>query len=105
MKVDFSKELIDLDGKTVDSSATDKTPATVRKVVCGALIASYPDEANLNPEEKVKRWNLALRVQKELDPIDFKTDEIALMKKLVGKAYGPMIVGQVWEVLENGISE
>lgn len=103
MKVDFSTVLLDMEGKSIDASATDKSPATVRKVVVGALIASYADEQNLGGDEKVKRWNLALKIQKEADPIDFKSDEIALMKKLVGKAYGPMIVGQVWEALEAGV--
>lgn len=98
MKVQLGKELVDLEGKVIN--AADGNPAIVGKICIEALLATYADEAQLTGEEKIKRWELAVKIKGQ-DFIELAAEEIALIKQLVGKAYNPMVVGQTWEVLEG----
>ena len=100
MVVFLESALTDIDGK--DISTADGKPATVRGVVVEALLASYQDEQNLSGDEKMRRWELAVKVKKSIDPAEFSIEEVLLMKQLVGKAYAPLVVGQTWRVLEGG---
>ena len=34
-------------------------------------------------------------------PVDVKTEDIVLLKKLIGELYLPLIVGQAYQLLEN----
>ena len=99
MLVLLGKGILDLDGKAVNS--LDGKPATVRGVVIEALLATFNDEAQLSGEEKLKRWELASKIKNSADPVELTVEEISLAKRLVGKAYGPLIVGQTWKVLEG----
>lgn len=99
MEVRLIKYLLNLDGTEV-KDASGKV-ATVKGVILDALLATYKDEMNLSGEEKVRRWDLALRLNKTSDPCEVSADEIVLMKNLVGKAYGPLVTGQVWATLEG----
>lgn len=100
MKLDLGKGLKDLEGMAI--MAADEEPATLRGVIIGALMAMYKGEDDLPGEEKLKRWELALKIKNAEDPVDLKSEEIVLIKKLVGKAYGTIIVGNVWTALEGG---
>jgi hypothetical protein len=98
MQVLMGQILTDLDGKEIPSLSGE--PATLRGVSTEALIATFKSEEP-SGEEKLKRWELALKVKKSEDPVDLTSDEIVLIKKLIGKAYGPMISGQAWQMLEG----
>lgn len=100
MKVNFSIEIEDLDGIPIPKSDTDKTNATVGSCCVNALMIVFKDEQNLSGEEKVKRLNLAQKIHGKPEA-EVTAEEIVLIKKLVGKAYGPLIVGRVYEVLEG----
>jgi hypothetical protein len=97
MKVNFEKVLVDMDG--VELKDTKGGTAKVRGCVVDALLATYQDEQNLAGEEKMKRFDLATKIYKGED--DVVVEDITLIKKLVGKAYTPIVVGQVWRVLEG----
>ena len=93
---DFSVALTDFNGRPL---ATEGGPAlTLREAVTTALVAPYKDETP-SGMEKVRRWQLAMKIQATHD-IELTADDIALVKSLVAKAYGPMIVGQVWSILD-----
>jgi hypothetical protein len=55
MKIDFSVVIKDLDR---DAVKDDDKDATLGRVACTALLASYADEQNLPAEDKVKRFRL-----------------------------------------------
>jgi len=82
----------------------DGMPLTLRKVCQNALVGTYQDEQSLSGEEKVRRWSLAMKIKKSPDPVDLVSDEVVLVKKLIGKAYGPIICGPAWMLLEGGPS-
>jgi hypothetical protein len=113
MEVKLNTILKDLDGKdiiftqgvpaTKDTKEVPAVYATVGKMTIEALMATYKDEENLSGEDKLKRWQLAVRVKNSsaTGTIQMTAEEVSLVKKLIGKAYGIMIVGQVWELLEG----
>ena len=82
----------------------DGPPFTLRTVCQNALVAVYQDEQQLSGEDKLSRWELAVKIKKAVDPCELTTEEVVLVKKLIGKAYGPVISGQAWEMLESGIT-
>ena len=51
-------------------------------------------------EEKLKRYKLAMLIY-DNDAPELSIEDLAKIKELVGKAYVPLIVGQVWSMLEK----
>ena len=97
MKIRFDETMKDLDGKAIIGDGRD---LTLKQIACNALSLIFNDEQNLSGEEKAKRGLLAMRIYANTE-IDLTVEEVALIKKLIGKAYGPLIVAQAWEILEN----
>ena len=95
----FGKGFKDLDGEEIPD-VKGKT-ATLRGLAIDALLAQYQDEQNLGGEEKLKRWELASKIKNSPDPVEVSAEEVVLIKKLVGKAYGVLVVGQAWKYLEG----
>jgi len=81
-------------------NATGRAEMTLKAAIVNALQAMFEDERALDGEEKLKRWQLAMRVYLGGD-VDLSSEEIAKIKKLVGKLYGPSVVGPVWTALEG----
>lgn len=88
--------IVDLDGKPIaqDDSGKGKH-ADIRFVAVNALLASVPGD-NPTGDEKAQRYALAIRINAGGEQ-EFTPEELALVKRLVGQVYGPLIVGQVYE--------
>lgn len=112
MKIDFDKEIVDLDGKPIKETRqmvredgvvvtmeTDEI-RTLKSVCRFALSWTFNDE-KVEGDEKFKRFSLAERIVTATGPIDVKVEEIALLKSLIGKAFGPVIVGRAYQILEG----
>jgi hypothetical protein len=93
---DFTKPLLDLEGKPILAA---NIPLTLGEAVATALLANYADEQNLSGEEKVKRFLLAVKVHNATE-LGLTSDEITLIKKLVAKAFAPLVVGRIWAILD-----
>jgi hypothetical protein len=74
---------------------------TLKWFTCEALQLTFQDERELDPIKKCARWVLATRIYANPTKIDLAIEEIAEIKKLIGKAYGPLVVGQAWQMLEG----
>ncbi len=98
MTRDFGEILRDLEGAPL-RSAPDRN-LTLGEACANALLAQYEDDARTSGEEKLKRYKLAGRVYKKQFS-EVSTEEIALMKTLLAKAYGPTVVGPAYEALES----
>jgi hypothetical protein len=99
MKVDFSRELTDLDNKPI--LTPEQKPFTLGKACVDALMVGYEDEKGLSGEEKLKRYDLALAIHSAKNSLEIAAEQVVLLKKLVGKGYGPLVSGQVWKMLES----
>ena len=101
MKIDFSAVIKNLEGDAVKDGEKD---ATLGRVACTALLASYADEQNLPAEDKVKRFRLA-EVAARGGKQEMKIDDVALVKTLIGKAFAPLIVARAYDIIEPAAAE
>jgi hypothetical protein len=97
--IDFTVALGDLDGVAISDGSDTKVPFTLGSAAVRALVISYEDERNLSPEEKFKRGELATRIHGATS-LSLKAEDVTLLKKLIGKAYGPLIVFRAWPLLD-----
>lgn len=95
--IDFNMRIHDIAGKEIPTSTTDQTPVTLGKICEDALIATMPGD-NPTPEEKGSRFRLAMKVHEGKDLV---SEDITLLKKVIGLAYGPLVVGRAYELLDS----
>lgn len=125
MNIDFNQPIRDLEGNPIEEdeevqvvAQSNGKPEVVRQVkkifnkdgtvklvtlkaVCArALTAMFKDEQNLPAEKKVLRFTLAQKVVTAADPIEISSEEVVLLKEVVGKMFAPLIVGQVFGILK-----
>lgn len=99
MLIDFNQTIKQIDG--TELTITEGKEATLKHFALEALQLNFQDETNLSADTKCKRWLLATRIYANPAKIDLTAEEIVEIKKLIGKAYGPMIVGQAFQMLEG----
>lgn len=98
MKIDMKVKLKTLKGDDILDEKNN--PVTIGDIISQALLASFPDD-NEKGEEKYKKFKLAVKVNSSDLPIDITLEEAVKIKEIVGKGFSPLIVGQVWEILEK----
>ena len=99
--VDLSKTMTNLDG----SAATDDAgkPIPLVRYCEMALTAAFPDE-QIDGEEKFKRFKLAVKLgaggqNLPAGHVLLEPEEIVKVKQLIGKAYGAVVVGRIYDLL------
>jgi len=117
MKIDFNHQFMTLGGEVIperpDEEIVDKDgkktikkypPFTLRKICENVLLAPDIDKngevKEMSGEEKGKRYDLAKRIYTGPGLVDLQSEEIALLKKLIGKIYPTLTSGQAWEILD-----
>lgn len=101
MRVNVNHPMVDLEGNPIPEKQDGTGTFMLKKVLIDALLQPFKDEENLSGEEKLKRFEMALKIKGVNDIIDFSSEDITLMKKLIGKMYTTLIVGQAWKILEG----
>ena len=94
MKINFNQPIKNIQGEEIKD-------LTLKIISVEALLATFSDEQSLSGEEKAKRYVLATRIYANPEELDLTIEEIAKIKQLIGKGYGPLIVGQAWDMLEG----
>jgi len=124
MQIQFDQKMTDMNDKPIPEKIpsgetnlmgqavlVDGPTLTLRKVIINALVAEYHDEQagpqrpGLSGEEKLNRFNLAMKVKKAADSADLTIDEVSKVKGLIAKAYSAIIVGQAWTMFEEAASK
>jgi len=82
------------DGKVVET----KDEFLLKDACVNALLAN--DDKITEGVEKMKRYLLASKIQQAKE-LELKSEEIVMIKEAVGKNYGALIVGQVYQMLEK----
>lgn len=103
MTIDFTQVLMDMDGEPltqVKKANGEPVKITLGGVCVDALLAQIPDE-KMDGKESFERFNLANRIHGASEPVDIAAEDIAKIKACTGKLYLPLIVGQVWNKLEQ----
>ena len=104
LAIDFTQEVKQIDGQPLTDDKGNPKPTTLGELCRQALLAGYADEHDqsgketITQEEKFHRWEVA-RLVKGKD-VTLSVDDLALVKKLTGKAFGPLIMGPIWLMLD-----
>ena len=109
MKIDVTQQITGLDGTPMVTGkqicqmcgqvVSKPESMTVRLAAVRSLTAAFRDEQGLPGDQKIARFHLALKITDEDEP-DLQAEDIVLVKELVGKMYGPVVVGRVWAILD-----
>lgn len=105
MKLNAKRVLVHIDGKTpikteVAQGVTETL--TAGSAILGAVLATEQDET---PAAKVQAYQLAQRIAASLnskeddDSVDLSAEEVVLAKAKAGRLYGPLVYGQLAELL------
>lgn len=100
--IDFTQLLTGPDEKPLPSQDPKKAGTTLLDVSVLALEAQFDDEKGLPDMEKFKLDELARKIYRE-KMVALPVEDITLIKKRIGKAYGPMIVGAAWRLLDPSV--
>jgi hypothetical protein len=95
MPIDFESTFKDLDGNDINEGGK---VLTLGRLVTNALLTVADDERTMTGETKAKRYDLAMRVLR--GDAALKAEELADIKKAIGKHYTPIIVGPAWKMLD-----
>ena len=101
MKLDFSKKMVDLDGKPIKEKVQETGAlqnVLIKDVVVTALMSGGRDE-KIEGDEKNKRFLLGVKIHSSKGSIEIAMEEALLIKKLVGILYLPLYVGQIYEFI------
>ena len=96
MKIDLNNKIKTLEGEPV---LEKDEPVTFAHPCINALLSNHPDET-VSGEEKLRRYQLAKRISDTLGAVTLTIEEAALIKTLVPKLYTPLVVGQLYELME-----
>jgi hypothetical protein len=99
MKINFDAEILDLDGKPLVDGAPGKT-MTLASVSCASLINMLREDESIPADDKVKMFRIAQLACKGGEQ-EIKTEDVALLKKRIGKMYGALIVGRAYDLIEG----
>ena len=77
---------------------TDKS-VTLRTLIVNALSETYPKE-DIDGMEKQKRGKLADKIYSAKGKVELISDDITLIKKLIGKRYGVLHVTRAYELID-----
>ena len=99
MKINVDEKLKTLDGQVMmdNDGKGNAIEASLKILLVNAVLA--PTEKELGVE-KVKKYELAKMIFKGGE-VDLTAEDITLIKKQVGENFAPIVVGQVFEMLEK----
>ena len=100
MEIDFDVVVKSLDGVPLpitDSITEEKKEIDLKVATIEALLNH---KADIDAVTKIERFNLAQKIHRG-GVIDLTSEEIVLIKKLIGDRWTTLIVGQTYKMLEN----
>ena len=98
MKIDFAQPIKALNGKPMKNQ--DGTDFLLRDAATVALDANFEEDKRLEYKEKYRRGDLAKRIYRCKEPINLDVDDLKLVKDMVGRAFGPQVVKEAWDMID-----
>lgn len=96
MKIDLSAPIKDLANDFIKDGDKD---LVLSAICCSALLTPDPKEGEVSPEEKIKRFRLATKIY-DGGLQDLSAEDVAMLKKLIGRAFPPLVVGRAFDILD-----
>jgi len=106
LKVNVISVIHDIEGIPLRDAAIKDTEGrvlrperdfTLRKACTEALQALNLSGDSPDGEERFKRYQLALKIMSSEEP-DLTVEEITKLKRLIGLAFGTIVVGRAYEI-------
>jgi len=99
MKIKTDVVLKNLDGQVMkdNDGKGNAVDATLKMAIVNAVLAPVQNEKGT---DKIKKYELAMKVHKNKE-VDLTAEDISLIKERVGELFPPLIVGQVYNLLEG----
>ena len=98
MKIDLTQPIFDLEGSPIPKP-DGSLPATLGFLAVTALQVQFDDEHKMSAEDKLSRFKIALRLSGQ-SSADLSVEEVAMIKSVIGKAFGIVIVGRAFALLD-----
>lgn len=89
------QQMIDKDGQ---DNAID---ATLQTAIVNAVLSPLQQGQNEKGTEKVKKYDLAMKVYKSDGEVELSAEDIVLIKERIADVFSPLVVGQCFNLLEN----
>jgi len=100
MKIDFWQEFRDLEGALIMREVGDKQVSVTLGYIAGTALMSADPNKPEPGEDKLRAYDLAVRVYKGGEQ-EVSAEEITLLKRKIGENMVPLIVGQAYRMLEQ----
>jgi len=107
MNINFKEMLLTLKGEPLEKlvkKETDEVPVPVAlslgEACADALLGMTDSDRKESGTDKFKRWQLASKIL-EAEKIELTAEDVTLIKDRVGKVYGPISVGPIYNLLEG----
>lgn len=101
---DLTTELKTRDGELMKGD-NDKTITVGRAIVNALDNATEGEDKPLNGEQRYERYKLGLKLLNNNYRVSLDELEITIAKQVVGKAYPPLVVGQIFDAFEKPAKE
>lgn len=95
--IDFATVITDYDGNPVKQA--DKE-LTLRDLSIMALVTPFDDERSLPATDRFERGRLASVIHDAKEPITLKSQEVTMLKLVVGKAFTPLVVFRAFPLID-----
>jgi hypothetical protein len=96
MQVNLDVSVVDLNGVPLNQNGKETSVANICVEVL--LLMQRGDERT--GEEKMQAFTLAEHIHHNKADVRLGAKDVTLLKGLVGKLFGPLIVGQIWRILD-----
>jgi hypothetical protein len=107
MKVNFCAVVVDYRGEpiqTKDSEKSEPREMLMKDAACQALVAHLPGE-DATPQLQLRKFQLSKTIWKSGGVINISTEDVALIKNVVSKAFAPAVAGSFCDQIENGCEQ
>lgn len=108
MKINVNQKLVFIDGKPLKENRPDpnhkgkfiESDILLKDVLVNSLLMENPQKQS-SGIDKIRKYTLATKIHKTKQDIDLPVDDVKFIKDLAIEAYGPLIAGQVNNILEG----
>jgi hypothetical protein len=95
MKIKINQKLLDALGKEIVNNAT---PLTLKDVCIGSILTPIDGD---DEKKKFEKYLIYKKLRDATDEADLTIEDLAIIKKGIGKFQPPLILGQCFELLEG----
>lgn len=95
MKVKINQVLKDVDGTPI---TMNNKPYTLGDVCIASLLTPLQEDTE---KTKWEKYEIFKKIKESKNEVELTIEEIALVKKCIGKFQPPLVMGQCWEMLEK----